>query len=84
MKSKCPDIEKYLSILRQMIDGETSKEEEASLMEHIEQCTFCLNEYEIEQQIRNLLKSKKQLLKLPEDLEQSIRKKIYQFRSNVS
>ena len=58
MSDKCPDIQQYLFIIRQILDQETSEEDEAYLMLHIEKCGCCLAEYELEQQVRALLKTK--------------------------
>ena len=80
---KCPEIDKYLAILRLILDNESNKEEEQYLMTHLDQCSCCLKEYEIETQVRELLKSKLKQKSVPSGLANSIRAKIIQSESNV-
>lgn len=82
MDDKCPDIDKYLYIVRQLLDQEASKEDEAFLMQHMEHCKCCLKEYELEQQVRTLLKSKTEKKPLPEGLAEAIKKKIQDIPPN--
>lgn len=76
MNDKCPDSDKYIYIIRQMLDQEASEKEEAFLMDHIEDCAPCLKEYQLEQQIRTLIKSKFDRKSVPEELAIDIRAKI--------
>lgn len=84
MSGKCPDIQKYLFIVRQILDNEASQEDEAYLMNHIEQCSCCLKEYELEQQVRTLLKNKLEKKSSPTGLVNSIRAKILQSSINAN
>ena len=67
-----------------MLDNEASPEDEAFLMTHIEQCACCLKEYELEQQLRTMIKAKMDKKEVPEDLAKSIRNKILQSRLNAN
>ena len=80
---KCPDFEKYLSSLRMILDNESSKEEEDYLMEHLDKCTCCLKEYELEKQVRELLKVKLKQISVPSGLANEIKAKILQSEINV-
>ena len=80
---KCPEIDKYLAILRLILDNESSAEEEQYLMTHLDQCSCCLKEYEIETQVRELLKSKMKSKSVPSGLANSIKAKIIQSKANV-
>ncbi len=80
---KCPDIDKYLSIVHSILDNEASKDEEIYLMEHLEQCSCCLKEYELEKQVRTLLKKKLEEKPVPTGLASSIKAKILQSSVNV-
>ena len=80
---KCPEIDKYLAILRLILDNESTREEEQYLMNHLDQCSCCLKEYEIETQVRELLKSKMKQKSVPSGLANSIKAKILQSESNV-
>ena len=75
---KCPDIDKYLSVLRLILDNESNKEEEEFLMTHLDQCSCCLKEYELETQVRELLKKKLTQKSVPAGLANSIKAKIQQ------
>lgn len=74
----CPEFQKCLKVLYLMLDEEASQEEEAYLMEHVEKCLFCFEQYEVEKQIRDLLKTKIAKMSVPSDLVDSIRSKISQ------
>jgi len=80
---KCPDFDKYLSVLRMILDNESTKEEEKYLMEHLELCTCCLKEYELEKQVRDLLKTKLKQKSVPSGLANAIKAKILQSESNA-
>ncbi len=83
MSSQCSDLEKYLFIVRQILDHEATPEDEKYLLDHLEQCSCCLREYELEQQVRTLLKKKLEKQPLPEGLASSIKSKILQSSKNV-
>lgn len=59
-----------------MLDNEASVEQEAFFIEHIEKCIVCFSHYNVEKQIRTLLKSKVKCPNAPCDLAEEIRKKI--------
>lgn len=84
MENNCLDLQKYLFIIRQILDNEASPEDEAALNDHLSSCTCCLHEYELEQQVRCMIKAKSEKRELPADLENSIRKKILQSNLNVN
>ena len=61
-----------------MLDNEASDEEETYLHIHIEKCMVCFEHYEVEKQIRLLLKTKLDKMPLPVGLAESIKEKIAQ------
>ncbi len=61
-----------------MLDNEASEEEEGYLHTHIEKCMVCFEQYEVEKQIRVLLKTKLDQKPLPSGLAESIKEKISQ------
>ena len=69
---------KYLAILRLILDNESTGEEEQYLMNHLDQCSCCLKEYEIETQVRELLKTKLKQKSVPSGLANLIKAKILQ------
>ena len=82
-EGKCPDIDKYLIILRQMLDNEATSDQEQFLLNHIDGCKCCLAEYELEQQVREVLKSKLEKKEVPVGLANSIKAKILRTAKNV-
>lgn len=77
-KDVCADFKKCLAILHTMLDNEASQEEENYLMSHLEKCIFCFEQYEVEKQIKQLIKSKIHKLDVPADLIKDIKNKIAQ------
>ncbi len=80
---KCSDIDRYLAVLQLILDNESTKEEEEYLMDHLDECSCCLKEYEIETQVREMLKTKLKQKEVPSGLANSIKAKIIQSESNV-
>lgn len=73
----CAEFKKCLEILYLMLDNEASEDEEQYLNKHIENCMVCFEQYEVEKQIRELLKTKLAHQKVPSDLAQTIRNKVF-------
>ncbi|WP_421875694.1 anti-sigma factor [Marinoscillum sp.] len=76
--SGCAEFNKCLEILHLMLDNEASDDQEQYLHAHIENCMFCFEQYEVEKQIRELLKTKLANQVVPSGLAQSIRTKVFQ------
>lgn len=74
----CKDIDKYLFILRQVLDEESSNEDEKYLADHLSSCSCCLEAYQLEKNVRELLKAKLEQREVPTGLANSIRAKILQ------
>jgi anti-sigma factor (TIGR02949 family) len=79
----CSDRNKYLLILRQVLDGESTQEDEFNLSAHIDACNCCLGEYLLEKNVRKMLKTKLEQREVPAGLANSIRAKILQNGINV-
>jgi anti-sigma factor (TIGR02949 family) len=75
-KTECKDFEKCLEILYLMLDNEATEEEKSYLNDHIESCMLCFEQYEVEKQIRSLIKSKITNQPVPSGLINQIRTKI--------
>lgn len=76
-KNGCKEFEKCLEILYLMLDNEATNEQENYLNSHLDHCLVCFEQYEVEKQIRQLLKTKLTNQAVPADLAQSIRNKIF-------
>lgn len=74
----CCEFKKCLEILHLMLDNEASDEQESYMNAHIENCMFCFEQYEVEKQIRELLRTKLTRQEVPADLAQTIRSKVFQ------
>ena len=74
----CGEYEKCLKILRLMLDNEATQEEEEYLNSHIDSCIICFEQYNLEKEIKELLKTKVDKQKVPGELVTSIRNKIIQ------
>lgn len=77
--STCSEFNKCLEILYLMLDNEASEEQEDYLNKHFEKCLFCFEQYEVEKQIRELIKTKIAKMPVPAGLATSIKTKIGQF-----
>ncbi len=74
----CTEFKKCLEILHLMLDNEATDDQEQYLNSHIEACMYCFEQYEVEKQIRELLKVKLANQTVPSGLAQSIRTKVFQ------
>ncbi len=70
------DCKKCLELLELIVDGEATKEEEQYFHQHIDQCLPCFETYNLESSIKNLLRTKIERKKVPDDLISSIKSKI--------
>lgn len=74
----CKEYKRCLEYLNLMLDNEATLEQETYLKNHIESCMLCFEQYEVEKQIRELLKTRIERRPVPADLAQSIRQKVFQ------
>lgn len=72
----CKQSEKCMEILHLLLDNEATLEQEVYLRDHLDKCLPCLNNFEIEQEIRTLLRTKIEKRAVPSDLLASIKDKI--------
>lgn len=68
--------QRCLELLQLITDGEASLEEERQFRKHIDECLPCFETYNLEQSIKQMLRSKLEKKQVPEDLIQSIKEKI--------
>lgn len=74
--SDCNEFSKCMEILQLMLDNEASDHQEDYVKEHIENCMLCFEQYEVEKQIRSLIRSKVTNQPVPDGLVDQIRTKI--------
>ena len=73
---RCNDFEKCLKILNLMLDNEATEAEQAFFNAHVEKCMICFAHYNIERQLRQLIKTKVDHEPIPQKLADEIRLKI--------
>jgi len=64
-----------------MLDSEATEEQEAFFHQHITKCKVCFAHYNIERQLRQLIKSKVNQRSIPQTLADEIRSKIVGYGS---
>lgn len=72
----CSEHDKCFELLQLVLDGEASETEKDYYMHHLEECMPCYRSYNIETEIRNILRSKLEKKAVPTDLVTSIRTKV--------
>lgn len=73
---QCPERVKCLDILNMVLDGEATEEQKTYLNEHIDACLPCLDDYNLEKEIKNLLQSKCSKVDVPAGLAEAIKSKL--------
>lgn len=74
--TECKEFSKCMEILQLMLDNEASKAEEDYVNMHLEKCLVCFEHYQLEKEIRELIKTKLRNLPVPIDLANQIRTQI--------
>ncbi len=74
----CSEIEKFLEFLYLMLDKEASIDQIQYLDDHLEKCMSCLEKYQVEKELRQLIKSSLAEKAVPLQLAVEIRKKVFQ------
>ena len=74
--SNCEEREKCLEIIHLVLDSEATEAQEEYLRQHIDMCIQCLENFNIEKEIRTALKTRLESLKVPKDLVSTIKQKI--------
>lgn len=72
----CGEFDKCLKILNLMLDDEATPDQERYFFSHIEECITCFSHYNIEKQMRELLKSKVKRKRVPSEWVMAIRNRI--------
>lgn len=73
---RCSDFEKCFKILNLMLDNEATEDQEVFFYDHIEKCKSCFAHYNIEKQLRQLIKTKVNHKPIPNELSAEIRDRI--------
>jgi len=73
---RCPDEEKFIKLIRLMLDDQTTDEENKYILNHIDGCYRCYDNYDLEGAIRDALKSNGSKLEVSNELVEKIKGKI--------
>ncbi len=76
--SPCKEYAQCLEYLHLMLDNEATKEQKTFLMDHIDKCMVCFEQYEVEKQLRLLIKTGVTSQPVPVDLANQIKNKVFQ------
>ena len=76
-KDGCKEFDKCLEILYLMLDNEADDDQVSYLKNHLDHCMICFEQYKVEQQIRELLRTKCANQPVPKDLAKTIRHKVF-------
>ncbi|MFY0688805.1 MAG: anti-sigma factor [Cyclobacteriaceae bacterium] len=68
-----------MELLNLILDNEATEAEQNYVHDHLESCMVCFEHYEVEKEIRELLKTKINSQPVPKDLASEIRLKIQIF-----
>lgn len=79
-KLQCSDVSKCFQLLESILDGELGEEGKEILKQKLDKCQPCFEHFQLEQIIREVLKTKCTKQPLPEKLADSIRQMIQDVR----
>jgi anti-sigma factor (TIGR02949 family) len=74
--NRCSDEEHCLELIRLMLDDESTDDDTAYVLKHIDGCYRCYDNFDVENAIRELMKKKNNNIEVPEEVLSKIRQKI--------
>lgn len=74
--NRCSEEEHCLELVRLMLDDESTPDDDAYVLRHIDGCYRCYDNFDVEKAIREVLKQKRDRIKVPVDVAKEIREKI--------
>ena len=75
-QGQCKEHEKCMELLELILDGEASDQDKQYVNSHVERCMPCYRAYNLEKEIRKVLKNNLHQKPVPDDLVNSIKIKI--------
>lgn len=78
MSTGMADCSEYRDLVQLVIDGEASPQEVTYLRRHLKMCLKCLDRYNIDNEIKQMLKLKLAKIEVPAGLAETIRSKLIQ------
>ncbi len=75
-ENRCSEEEHCLELVRLMLDNESTDEDTAYVLKHIDGCYRCYDNFDVENAIRELMKKKYNNVEIRSEIVSSIREKI--------
>lgn len=74
--NRCSEEEHCLELVRLMLDDESTEDDNAYVLKHIDGCYRCYDNFDVENAIREVIKQKNNNIEIPQDVVNEIREKI--------
>ena len=74
--NRCSEEEHCLELVRLMLDDESTDDDTAYVLKHIDGCYRCYDNFDVENAIREVIKQKNSNIEIPQDVVNEIREKI--------
>ena len=74
--NRCSDEEHCLELVRLMLDDESTEDDNAYVLRHIDGCYRCYDNFDVENAIREVIKQKNSNIEIPQGVVNEIREKI--------
>ena len=74
--NRCSEEEHCLELVRLMLDDESTEDDNAYVLRHIDGCYRCYDNFDVENAIREVIKQKNSNIEIPQDVVNEIREKI--------
>ena len=76
MMTSCPDEQRCLEVLEEILDNESTEEKQQMYYKHLDGCWTCFKNYNLEKSIRQLIKTKIENKPVPDGLLEKIQAEI--------
>ena len=74
--NRCSEEEHCLELVRLMLDDESSDDDNAYVLKHIDGCYRCYDNFDVEKAIREVIKQKNSHVEIPQSVVNEIRAKL--------
>ena len=74
--NRCSEEEHCMELVRLMLDDESTPDDKAYVLQHIDGCYRCYDNFDVENAIREVIKQKNSNIEIPQDVVNEIREKI--------
>jgi anti-sigma factor (TIGR02949 family) len=74
--NRCSDEEHCLELVRLMLDDESTEDDNAYVLRHIDGCYRCYDNFDVENAIREVIQQRNSNIEIPQGIVNEIREKI--------